>query len=298
MSNFVYQDPLPLGPDTTSYRRLEGSEKYVSVEQFAGEDVLRVDPEALKVLARTAMREVSFLLRPEHNEQVAAIFGDPEASENDKLVAFAMLRNAEVAADFVLPFCQDTGTACVVAKKGQQVWTGCDDAEKLSEGIYATYTGENLRYSQNAPLSMYEEVNTRCNLPAQIDIYATAGGEYKFLFIAKGGGSANKSYLYQETKALLNPQTLRKFLVDKMRTLGTAACPPYHIAFVIGGTSAETNLKTVKLASAKYLDSLPTSGNEYGRSFRDRCGFPEPIPIITMCRIIPFPRQNSSFMSV
>lgn len=200
---------------------------------------------------------------------MAAIFGDPEASENDKLVAFAMLRNAEVAADFVLPFCQDTGTACVVAKKGQQVWTGCDDAEKLSEGIYATYTGENLRYSQNAPLSMYEEVNTRCNLPAQIDIYATAGGEYKFLFIAKGGGSANKSYLYQETKALLNPQTLRKFLVDKMRTLGTAACPPYHIAFVIGGTSAETNLKTVKLASAKYLDSLPTSGNEYGRSFRD-----------------------------
>lgn len=269
MSNFVYQDPLPLGPDTTRYRRLEGSEKYVSVEQFAGEDVLRVDPEALKVLARTAMREVSFLLRPEHNEQVAAIFGDPEASENDKLVAFAMLRNAEVAADFVLPFCQDTGTACVVAKKGQQVWTGCDDAEKLSEGIYATYTGENLRYSQNAPLSMYEEVNTRCNLPAQIDIYATAGDEYKFLFIAKGGGSANKSYLYQETKALLNPQTLRKFLVDKMRTLGTAACPPYHIAFVIGGTSAETNLKTVKLASAKYLDSLPTSGNEYGRSFRD-----------------------------
>ncbi len=269
MSNFVYQDPLPLGQDSTRYRRLEGSEKFVSVEPFNGQEILKIDPEALKVLARAAMREVSFLLRPEHNEQVAAIFSDPEASENDKLVAFAMLRNAEVSAEFVLPFCQDTGTACVVAKKGQGVWTGCDDAERLSAGIYETYTEENLRYSQNAPLTMYEEVNTKCNLPAQIDIYATVGREYKFLFIAKGGGSANKTYLFQETKALLNPGTLKKFLVDKMRTLGTAACPPYHIAFVIGGTSAETNLKTVKLASTKYLDALPTSGNEHGRSFRD-----------------------------
>ncbi len=269
MSNFVYQDPFPLGQDTTKYRRLEGSEKYVSVTQFNGDEMLKVDPEALKVLAKEAMREVSFLLRPEHNEQVANIFNDPQASENDKLVAFSMLRNAEVSSEFVLPFCQDTGTAAVVAKKGQKVWTGVDDAERISEGVYITYTEENLRYSQNAPLNMYDEVNTKCNLPAQIDIYATPGNEYKFLFIAKGGGSGNKTYLFQETKALLNPTTLKKFLVDKMRTLGTAACPPYHIAFVIGGTSAETNLKTVKLASAKYLDSLPTSGNEHGRSFRD-----------------------------
>ena len=269
MSNFVYQDPFPLGQDTTKYRRLEGSEKYVSVTQFNGDEMLKVDPEALKVLAKEAMREVSFLLRPEHNEQVANIFNDPQASENDKLVAFSMLRNAEVSFEFVLPFCQDTGTAAVVAKKGQKVWTGVDDAERISEGVYITYTEENLRYSQNAPLNMYDEVNTKCNLPAQIDIYAIPGNEYKFLFIAKGGGSGNKTYLFQETKALLNPTTLKKFLVDKMRTLGTAACPPYHIAFVIGGTSAETNLKTVKLASAKYLDSLPTSGNEHGRSFRD-----------------------------
>ncbi len=269
MSNFVYQDPFPLGQDTTKYRLLAGSKQYVSVEQFGGEEVLKVEPEALKVLAKEAMREVSFLLRPEHNEQVAKIFNDPQASENDKLVAFAMLRNAEVSSEFVLPFCQDTGTAAVVAKKGQKVWTGVDDAERISEGVYTTYTEENLRYSQNAPLNMYEEVNTKCNLPAQIDIYATPGSEYKFLFIAKGGGSANKTYLFQETKALLNPATLKKFLVEKMRTLGTAACPPYHIAFVIGGTSAETNLKTVKLASAKYLDSLPASGNEHGRSFRD-----------------------------
>jgi fumarate hydratase class I len=180
-----------------------------------------------------------------------------------------MLRNAEVAANFVLPVCQDTGTACVVAKKGQNVWTGCDDAEQISAGVYTTYTEENLRYSQNAALTMYEEVNTKTNLPAQIDIYATTGSEYKFLFLAKGGGSANKTYLYQETKALLNPGTLKKFLVEKMKTLGTAACPPYHIAFVIGGTSAETCLKTVKLASTKYLDALPTSGNELGRAFRD-----------------------------
>jgi fumarate hydratase class I len=265
----VYQDPFPLGKDETKYRLLEDSAKYVSVADFNGQEVLKVDPEGVKVLANKAMREVSFLLRPAHNEQVAKIFDDPESSDNDKQVALAMLSNAEVSANFILPFCQDTGTACVVAKKGQGVWTGCDDAEMISAGVYDTYTQENLRYSQNAPLTMYEEVNTKTNLPAQIDIYATPGSEYKFLFLAKGGGSANKTYLYQETKALLNPGTLKKFLVEKMKSLGTAACPPYHIAFVIGGTSAETCLKTVKLASAKYLDGLPTSGNELGRSFRD-----------------------------
>ncbi|WP_319548738.1 fumarate hydratase [Desulfogranum marinum] len=269
MADFVYQDPFPLGKDETQFRKLEGSEKYVSVEEFNGEKVLKVAPEGIKELSNTAMREVSFLLRPAHNESVAKIFSDPDASDNDKQVALAMLRNAEVSSSFVLPFCQDTGTACVVAKKGQNVWTGCDDAEQISAGVYTTYTEENLRYSQNAPLNMYDEVNTKCNLPAQIDIYATQGDEYKFLFIAKGGGSANKTYLYQETKALLNPGTLKKFLIEKMKTLGTAACPPYHIAFAIGGTSAESNLKTVKLASAKYLDNLPTSGNEHGRAFRD-----------------------------
>ena len=269
MAGFVYQDPFPLGKDETKFRLLEGSGKYVSVATFDGQEVLKVAPEGLKVMANQAMREVSFLLRPAHNQQVAKIFDDPASSDNDKEVALAMLRNAEVSANFVLPVCQDTGTACVVAKKGQNVWTGCDDAEQISAGVYTTYTEENLRYSQNAALTMYEEVNTKTNLPAQIDIYATPGSEYKFLFLAKGGGSANKTYLYQETKALLNPTTLKKFLVDKMKTLGTAACPPYHIAFVIGGTSAETCLKTVKLASAKYLDALPTSGNELGRAFRD-----------------------------
>jgi len=269
MAGFVYQDPFPLGKDETKFRLLDGSAKYVSVETFNGQEILKVAPEAIKVLANQAMREVSFLLRPSHNQQVAKIFDDPAASVNDKEVALAMLRNAEVSANFVLPVCQDTGTACVVGKKGQNVWTGCDDAEQISAGVYTTYTEENLRYSQNAALTMYEEVNTKTNLPAQIDLYATTGSEYKFLFVAKGGGSANKTYLYQETKALLNPATLKKFLVDKMKTLGTAACPPYHIAFVIGGTSAETCLKTVKLASAKYLDTLPTTGNEYGRAFRD-----------------------------
>ncbi len=269
MAEFVYQDPFPLGKDETAYQLLEGSEKYVSVEDFNGEKVLKVDPEGLKVLSNQAMREVSFRLRPAHNESVAKIFSDPGASENDKEVALAMLRNAEVSKDFVLPVCQDTGTACVVAKKGQGVWTGCDDAEQISAGVYTTYTEENLRYSQNAPLNMYDEVNTKTNLPAQIDIYSTKGDEYKFLFLAKGGGSGNKTYLYQETKALLNPESLKKFLIEKMKSLGTAACPPYHIAFVIGGTSAEATLKTVKLASAKYLDALPTTGNEYGRSFRD-----------------------------
>ena len=264
---FKYQEPFPLGKDTTEYYLL--TKDGVSVETCHGKEVLVVEPEALTHLANTATRDVAFMLRREHNEMVAKILHDPEASENDKYVALTRLRNAEVACKGQLPFCQDTGTAIIVGKKGQQVWTGGSDEEALSLGVYKTYTEENLRYSQNAPLDMYKEVNTGCNLPAQIDLYAVDGMEYKFLFVAKGGGSANKTYLFQETKALLNPDTLVKFLVEKMKTLGTAACPPYHIAFVIGGTSAETNLKTVKLASTKYYDNLPTSGNEYGRAFRD-----------------------------
>lgn len=264
---FKYQEPFPLEKDNTEYYLL--TKDHVSVSEFEGKPILKVEAEGLTQLANTAMRDVSFLLRREHNEMVAKIFDDPEASDNDKYVALTMLRNAEVAAKGKLPFCQDTGTAIVMGKKGQQVFTtGCDE-EALSLGVYKTYTEENLRYSQNAPLNMYDEVNTGCNLPAQIDLYATKGMEYKFLFIAKGGGSANKTYLYQETKALINPTSLVPYLVEKMKTLGTAACPPYHIAFVIGGTSAEANLKTVKLASAKYYDTLPTVGNREGQAFRD-----------------------------
>lgn len=264
---FHYQEPFPLGPDTTEYRLI--TKDYVKVENWNGHEMLVVDPEALTIIANEASHNCSFMLRREHNEMVAKILSDPEASENDKFVALTMLRNAEVAAKGVLPFCQDTGTSICAAYKGQQVWTGCDDEEKISLGVYKTYTENNLRYSQNAPLTMYEEVNTGCNLPAQIDIHATEGDEYKFLFVAKGGGSANKTYLYQETKAILNPKTLVPFLIEKMKTLGTAACPPYHIAFVIGGTSAEANLAAVKKASVKYYDNLPTTGNEYGRAFRD-----------------------------
>jgi len=264
---FKYQDPFPLGPDSTKYRLL--GKDGVSVATFEGKEILKVDPAALAFLANQAMREVSFLLRPEHNEMVAKILTDPEASMNEKGVAIAMLRNAEVAAKFVLPVCQDTGTATIVGKKGQQVWTGVKDEEYLSKGVYKTYTEENLRYSQTVALDMYKEMNTGTNMPAQIDIYATEGAEYKFLFIAKGGGSANKNYLYQETKALLTPTNLFNFLVEKMKSLGTAACPPYHVAFVVGGTSAEGCLKHVKLASAKYYDNLPTTGNEQGQAFRD-----------------------------
>jgi len=264
---FHYQEPFPMGKDKTEYYLL--TNEHVSVAEFDGKEILKVESEGLTKLANAAMRDVSFLLRTEHQEQVAAILSDPDASENDKYVALTMLRNAEVAAKGVLPFCQDTGTAIVMGKKGQQVFTaGCDE-EALSLGVYKTYTEENLRYSQNAPLNMYDEVNTGCNLPAQIDLFATQGMEYKFLFMAKGGGSANKTYLYQETKALINPGSLIKFMVEKMKSLGTAACPPYHIAFVIGGTSAEVNLKTVKLASAKYYDNLPVTGNEFGQAFRD-----------------------------
>jgi fumarate hydratase class I len=266
---FVYQDPYPLGADKTKYRKVEGSERYVCIASFEGKDVLKVQPEALTVLANEAMRDVSFLLRADHNESVGKILRDPEASQNDKGVAVAFLRNAQISAEFELPVCQDTGTATIVAKKGQQVWTGGGDEEALSKGVYKTYTEENLRYSQTVALDMYREVNTGTNLPAQIDIQAVDGEAYKFLFIAKGGGSANKTALFQETKALLAPETLLKFLVGKMKHLGTAACPPYHIAVVVGGTSADACLKAVKLASTKYLDELPTEGNEHGRAFRD-----------------------------
>lgn len=264
---FHYQEPFPLAKDNTEYYLL--TKEGIGVTEFEGKQILKVAPEVLTRVAKTCFRDCAFLLRTEHHEMVAKILNDPEASENDKYVAVTMLRNAEISAKGVLPFCQDTGTAIVVAKKGQQVWTGGGDEESLSLGVYQTYTEENLRYSQTIPLSMYAEKNSGNNLPAQIDISAIDGMEYKFLCVAKGGGSANKTYLFQETKALLNPKTLVGYLAEKMKTLGTAACPPYHLAFVIGGTSAEMNLKTVKLASTKYLDNLPTQGNEFGQAFRD-----------------------------
>ena len=264
---FKYAPMFQLGKDETEYYLL--TKDHVSVSEFEGKPMLKVAPEGLTTLIRHAFRDVAFMLRREHNEQVAKALNDPEASDNDKYVALTFLRNAEVAAKGQLPFCQDTGTAIIHGDKGQQVWTEGDDAEAISRGVYETYTQENLRYSQNAPLNMYDEVNTRCNLPAQIDIEAGKGDEYHFLCVMKGGGSANKTYFYQETKAVLNPGTLKPYLVEKMRSLGTAACPPYHIAFVIGGTSAERNLLTVKLASTHYYDGLPTTGDETGRAFRD-----------------------------
>ncbi|MCE5334231.1 MAG: fumarate hydratase [Desulfobacteraceae bacterium] len=267
MPEFSYQDPFPLGKDDTKYKLL--AKGYVSVAKFDGKEILKIEPEGLEFLANQAMRDVSFLLRPKQLKKWSEILEDPESSPNDRGVCVALLQNAEVASKFVLPLCQDTGTATIVGKKGQQVWTGAKDEEFLSKGVYKTYTEENLRYSQTIPLTMYEEKNSGCNLPAQIDLYATEGMEYKFLFIAKGGGSANKNVLYQETKALLNPASLEKFLVDKMMTLGTAACPPYHVAFAIGGTSAEACLKAVKLASTAYFDNLPTTGNDGGQAFRD-----------------------------
>ena len=266
---FQYQNPFNVGEDKTEYELLTKARNYISVGEFEGKKILKLQPEVLTILTKTAMRECSFFLRPEHQKQVANILSDPEASQSDKYVALTMLLNAEISAKGVLPFCQDTGTAIVYAQKGQQVWTNTNDEEAISKGIYQAYTTENFRYSQNAALNMYDEVNTETNLPAQIDIIATEGNEYKFLFMAKGGGSANKSYLFQETKALLNPARLEEFLTEKMKTLGTAACPPYHIAFVIGGTSADACMKTVKLASTKYYDELPTEGNELGQAFRD-----------------------------
>ena len=264
---FFYQEPFPLAADTTEYECI--STEHVSISEFEGQPILKIAPEALTLLSAEAIKAINFTLRSNHLAQVAAILDDPEASENDRMVALMLLKNAEIASHGILPFCQDTGTATIIGKKGQQVWTGCDDAEFLSKGIHQTYTQENLRYSQTAPLTMYEEVNTMTNLPAQIDLYATEGDAYHFLFVSKGGGSANKTFLYQETKALLNPKRLKEFCVEKMRSLGTAACPPYHLTFVIGGTSAENCLKTVKLASTRYLDKLPTAGNEHGQAFRD-----------------------------
>lgn len=264
---FKYFDPYPLGDDKTNYYLL--TKDFVSTSNFEGHEILKIKPEGLTLLAQTALRDVSFMLRTEHLQQLGEVLSDLEASENDKYVALTLLRNAEVSAKGVLPYCQDTGTAVIFARKGQTVWTGANDAEALSLGVYKTYTEENLRYSQIVPLDMYTEKNSGTNLPAQLDITATCTDDYRFIFIAKGGGSANKTMLFQETKALLNPEKLEQFLIDKMRSLGTAACPPYHIAFVIGGTSAEACLKYVKLASAKYMDNLPTEGNEGGQAFRD-----------------------------
>jgi fumarate hydratase class I len=267
VSAFTYQDMLPLGEDPTPYRLL--TKDHVSTFEAGGKTFLQIQPEALTLLTREAMRDIAHLLRPGHLLQLSNILKDPEATSNDRFVAMELLKNANIAAGRVLPSCQDTGTAIVMGKKGQYVITGFNDEEAISRGVYETYTTSNLRYSQLAPLDMYKEANTGSNLPAQIELYATEGDAYKFLFMAKGGGSANKSYLFQETKALLNPDSLMKFLDQKIRSLGTAACPPYHLAIVVGGTSAEYALKVAKYASARYLDTLPTSGNNLGRGFRD-----------------------------
>ena len=267
MSDYVHHEMFPIGEGDTPFRKL--TENYVETAEFEGQAVLKVNTEALTVLTTEAFRDISHLLRPQHLQQLANILDDPEASDNDRFVALDFLKNANIAAGGVLPMCQDTGTAIILGHKGGSVWTGGGDEAALAEGVLKTFTETNLRYSQVAPLDLFNEKNTGNNLPAQIDIYADEGDAYKFLFIAKGGGSANKTFLYQETKALLNPESLTRFMDEKLRTLGTAACPPYHLVVVIGGTSAEMNLKTVKLASCKYLDTLPTEGNEYGQAFRD-----------------------------
>ncbi|MGS8205348.1 class I fumarate hydratase [Escherichia coli] len=264
---FIWQEPFLQNKDGTEYTLI--SDQHITVTELDGEEVIKIAPEALTLLSRQAFYEASFFLRSAHLQQVASILNDPQASSNDKYVALQLLRNAEVSAKGVLPNCQDTGTATIVASKGQQIWTGGNDAEALSKGIYSTFQENNLRFSQNAPLDMYTEVNTQTNLPAQIDISAVAGNEYHFLCVNKGGGSANKAALYQETKSLLQPEKLTAFLIEKMKSLGTAACPPYHIAFVVGGLSADQTLKVAKLASTKYYDNLPTSGNEQGQAFRD-----------------------------
>lgn len=267
MTDFAYHKPFPLGPDKTEYRHL-GSEG-IEVTEFEGETILKVSPEAITRLANEAVKDISFMLRPSHLQQVAAILDDEEATDNDRMVALTLLRNAEIAARGILPMCQDTGTAIVMGKKGQKVWTGGGDEEALAAGIWKTYQEENLRYSQMAPLTLFEEKNTKSNLPAQIEVYATDGDSYEFLFITKGGGSANKTFLYQETKALLSEKRFVDWAVGKMATLGTSACPPYHMAFVVGGTSAEATLKTVKLASTRYYDELPTEGSDKAQAFRD-----------------------------
>ena len=267
MSEFFYQEPFPIEKDDTEYRLI--TKDYVSEVEFDGRKILKIDPKGLELLSEEAMTDVSFLLRKAHLEKLAKILDDPEATDNDKFVAYSLLKNAVTAAEGTLPSCQDTGTAIVMGKKGEDVYTGVNDAEHFSKGVYNTYNKNNLRYSQIVPFSMLEEKNSGTNLPAQIDLYAIPGNQYKFLFVAKGGGSANKTYLYQQTKQLLTEENLKKFLEEKLREIGTAACPPYHLAFVIGGTSAEKNLQTVKYASAGYLDNLPTTGNEGGRAFRD-----------------------------
>ena len=268
MSDFTFRDMFPLGEDQAPYRRLTAD--HVGTAAFNGSSITTIEPQALTLLAQQAFIDCAHLLRPGHLQQLRNILDDPEASDNDRFVAFDLLKNANIAAGKVLPMCQDTGTAIVMGKKGQRVWTGGNDAAALSAGIRRTYTETNLRYSQQAALSMFQEVNTGDNLPAQIDLFADEGDQYKFLFIAKGGGSANKTFLFQQTPAVLNRASLLKFLDEKIRTLGTAACPPYHLAIVIGGTSAEMNLKTVKLASTRYLDTLPSEGNKQGQAFRDR----------------------------
>ena len=272
MAEFVYEDLLPIGEDTTEYRLLT-TEGVSTVEGPDGTTFLRVEPEAIRLLTETAMHDISHYLRSDHLQQVASILEDPEASDNDKFVALDLLKNANIAAGGVLPMCQDTGTAIVKGERGQHVLTQGPDEETVSRGVYDAFTRLNLRYSQNAPLTMWEEKNTGSNLPAQIEIGAdtTPGNEnsYRFLFMAKGGGSANKSFLYQETKAILNPERMMQFIEEKIRSIGTAACPPYHLAIVVGGTSAEYTVKTAKLASAHYLDELPTTGAMTGRGFRD-----------------------------
>nr|MDA8405137.1 fumarate hydratase [Desulfobacteraceae bacterium] len=267
MVEFLYQPMFPMGADDTVYDCLTAD--HVRVDTFDGHEMVRVDSDGLTLLAETAFIRVAHLYRTAHLAQLSRILDDPESSENDRYVALEMLKNASISADFVFPMCQDTGTAIIMGKKGQQIWTGFSDEQALSKGVFNAYTKANLRYSQLAPLTMYQEKNTACNLPAQMELYAVEGDAYHFLFIAKGGGSANKTFLYQETKAILNPAALTTFLTAKMKILGTAACPPYHLAVVVGGTSAEANLKAVKLASAGYLDTLPAKGNERGHGFRD-----------------------------
>ncbi len=263
----AYAEMFPLAHDETPYRKLPGD--FVKVEKFGDKEMIVVDPKGIELLTYEAFKDINHLLRPGHLALMRKIMDDPEASPNDKFVALELLKNANIAAGMVLPMCQDTGTAIVMGKKGQQVWTGGGDAEAISEGVGNVYRDLNLRYSQNSAVDMFDEVNTGNNLPAQIELYATEGEAYKFQFVAKGGGSANKTFLYQQTKALLNPASLRKFLAEQIKTLGTSACPPYHLAIVIGGTSAEMTMKTVKLASTHYYDNLPTSGGKHGQAFRD-----------------------------
>jgi fumarate hydratase class I len=268
MAEFAFTELLPLGHDETTYRKI--GDGGVHRREAFGRSFLEIEPEVLTHLTRTAIRDISHLLRPSHLKQLAGILADPEASPNDRYVARDLLQNANIAAGGILPMCQDTGTAIVMGKRGQHVLTDGRDEEHIARGIYDAYTQLNLRYSQMAPLSMWDEKNTGSNLPAQIELYATDGDAYKFLFMAKGGGSANKSYLYQETKAVLNPKRMAQFLEEKIRTIGTSACPPYHLAIVVGGTSAEFALKTAKYASARYLDTLPAAGDPVGYGFRDR----------------------------